>query len=394
MSDVGAAGSAVPAGRSRLPERPPLSQPRSTGSRSSQQPALGLLGLLLVIPVAVALAIGLGGDGSTRVLAPLVTFSLPLVVMIAFWWEDWPGTRLRSSWAGWADTVLIAVGAIVLTGAGQILAGRLDPGALFDPSPGPGHVPTFPATMPLAGLAFVAMLEITLVGEGWPLRRLRPLVAGPIAVAISWAIAIVGYLTVVQIESPAGSDVIARDGPLPGAVLGATLVLIGAWQVLFFVVWRGWPFATVASRAARLTIAHVTVIGGGIVSYLVLRELLGLTPARIAALGGCFIAAGLLFGMLLEGWLGNLSPTVERATLLLVTLALAALLAFGLQALATRAMHLTQSAAEEWVGHAALNALAISIILHVAVGRRWPFAHPAAQAPRTSSSGASGSVDV
>ena len=183
--------------------------------------------------------------------------------------------------------------------------------------------------MPLAGLAFVVTLEITLVGEGWPLRRLRPLVAGPMAVAIAWAIAIVGYLTVVEIESPAGSDVIARDGPVPGAVLGAALVLIGAWQVLFFVVWRGWPFATVASRAARLTIAHVTVIGGGIVSYLVMRELLGLTPSRIAALSGCFIAAGLLFGMLLEGWLGNLSPTVERAALLLATLALAALLAVG-----------------------------------------------------------------
>ncbi|MFC5266184.1 hypothetical protein ACFPJ1_29060 [Kribbella qitaiheensis] len=394
MSDVGPADSAAPAGRSRLPERPPLSQPRSAGSRSSQQPALGLLGLLLVIPVAVALAIGLGGDGSIRVLAPLVTFSLPLVVMIAFWWEDWPGTRLRSSWAGWADTVLICAGAIVLTGAGQTLAGRLDPGALFDPSPGPGHVPTFPATMPLAGLAFVAMLEITLVGEGWPLRRLRPLVAGPIAVAISWAVAIVGYVTVVQVESPAGSDVIARDGPLPGAVLGATLVLIGAWQVLCFVVWRGWPFVTVASRAARLTIAHVTVIGGGIVSYLVLRELLGLTPSRIAALSGCFVAAGLLFGMLFEGWLGNLSPIVERAALLLATLALAALLAVGLQAIATRAMHLTHSAADDWVGHATLNALAIAIILHVAVGRRWPFPHPAAQAPRTSSSGASGSVDV
>ena len=138
----------------------------------------------------------------------------------------------------------------------------------------------------------------------------------------------------------------------------------------------------------------MTVIGGGIVSYLVLRELLGLTPARIAALGGCFIAAGLLFGMLLEGWLGNLSPTVERAALLLATLALAALLAVGLQALATRAMHLTQSTADDWVGHATLNALATAIILHVAIGRRWPFPHPAAQAPRTSSSGASGSVDV
>lgn len=366
MSDSGPTGSAVPAGRSRLPERPPLSQPRTTGSRSSRQPALGLLGLLLVVPIAVLLAIGAGGNGSTRLLAPLVTFSLPLVVMIAFWWEDWPGTRLRSSWSGWADTVLIVAGAIVLTAVGQTLAGRLDPVALFDPSPGPGHVPTFPATMPLAGLAFVATLEITLVGEGWPFRRLHPLVAGPIVVLIAWAIAIAGYLTVVQVEPPAGSDVIARDGPVPGAVLGAVLVLIGAWQVLCFVVWRGWPFVTVASRAVRLTIAHVTVIGGGIVSYLVLRQLLELTPSRIAALSGCFIAAGLLIGMLFEGWLSN------RAALLVITLTLTAVSAVALQATAG-AMHLTHSAADDWVGHATLNALAVSIILHVAIGRRWPF---------------------
>lgn len=338
-----------------------------------------MLGLLLVVPVAVLLAIGAGGNGSVRVLAPLVTFSPPLVVMIAFWWEDWPGTRLRSSWAGWADTALIVAGAIVLTAAGQTLAGRLDLAALFDPTPGPSHVPTFPATMPLAGLAFVATLEITLVGEGWPLRRLHPLVGGPLVVAIAWAVAIAGYVFVVQVESPAGSDVIARDGPVPGAVLGAVLVLIGAWQVLFFVVWRGWPFMTVESRAARLTIAHVTVIGGGIVSYLVLRELLGLAPSRIAALSGCFIAAGLLFGMLFEGWLGNLGPAAERAVLLLATVALAALLAVALQAIANRAMHLTPRAADDWVGHATLNALAVAIILHVAVGRRWPFPPPADQ---------------
>ncbi|MFI5690646.1 hypothetical protein ACIA58_02310 [Kribbella sp. NPDC051586] len=366
MSETGPAGSALPTGQSWLPERPPISQPRSMGSRSSQQPALGLLGLLLVVPIAVLLAIGAGGNGSARVLGPLVTFSLPLVVMIAFWWEDWPGTRLRSSWAGWADTALIVAGAIVLTAVGQTLAGRLDPVALFDASPGPGHVPTFPATMPLAGLAFVLMLEITLVGEGWPLRRLPPLVGGPIALGISWAVAIAGYLTVVRVESPAGSDVIARDGPVPGAVLGAVLVLIGAWQVLCYVVWRGWPFATVASRAVRLTIAHVTVIGGGIVSYLVLRELLELAPSRIAELSGCFIAAGLLFGMLFEGWLSN------RTALLVVTLTLTAVLAVALQATAG-AMHLTHSAADDWVGHATLNALAVSTILHVAIGRRWPF---------------------
>jgi hypothetical protein len=34
---------------------------------------------------------------------------------------------------------------------------------------------------------------------------------------------------------------------------------------------------------------------------------------------------------------------------------------------------LAQVSPDEWVEHAALNALSISIILHVAIGRRWPF---------------------
>jgi hypothetical protein len=49
------------------------------------QPALGLLGLILVLPIAAALAIGAGGDGSVRVLAPLTTYAPPLVAMVAFW---------------------------------------------------------------------------------------------------------------------------------------------------------------------------------------------------------------------------------------------------------------------------------------------------------------------
>jgi hypothetical protein len=364
----------------RLAERPSICVPRPRGrpagagaARPATQPALGLLGLLLVVPVAVALALGAGGgEGSTLVLAPLVTYSLPLLVMVAFWWEDWPGTRLRASWVGWADTALIAAGAVVLTAVGQALAGHLDPTGLFDPSPGPGHVPTFPATLPLAGTAFVAMLQITLVGEGWPLRRLRPLPAGLLAVAISWTVALVVYFTLVEVVPRAGSGVIARHGPVPGAELGTVLVLIGAWQVLCYVIWRGWPFATIANRAARLTSAHVVVLGGGLLSYVTAHRLLGFDAVRIAAVAGCFIAAGLLFGMLFEGWLGDRPAPAERAVLLLATLALTALLAIALTA-AADTVHLTRVSADDWVEHASLNALSTAIILHVAVGRRWPF---------------------
>jgi hypothetical protein len=366
----------------RLSARPSISAPReSPRPAEPSQPALGLLGLLLVLPIAVALAISAGGDGSTRVIGPIVTYSLPLVAMVAFWWEDWPGTRLRSSWSGWADTALIIAGAVVLAGVGQVVAGGLDVTGLFDPSPGPGHVPTFPTTLPLAGAAFVVMLQVTLVGEGWPLRRLPRLPAGLCAVAISWAIALVVVFTLVQLTPPPGSKAVARHGPVPGADLGTALVLISAWQVLLYVVWRGWPFSTIAARARRLSCAHAVVIAGGSLTYVVAHDLLGLDDTRVAAGAGCFVAAGLMFGMLFEDWLsGRLSTYAERASLLVLTLALAALLAVVLGVTAT-ALPLARVGPDEWVEHAALNALSISIILHVAIGRRWPFQRPVRHAP-------------
>jgi hypothetical protein len=365
-----------------LPERPPISRPDgprertlSPGrSRGLRQPQLGLAGLLLVVPVAAALAVGAGGDGSVLVLGPLVAYSLPLVAMVAFWWEGWPGSRLRPSRAGWADTALVAVGAVALTAIGQVVAGRLDPAALFDPSPGPGHVPTFPATLPLAGAAFVAMLQLTLVGEGWPLRRLPRLPAGLAAVAVSWAVALAVTLTLVEIRPPEGSDVVARHGPVPAAELGAALVVIGAYQVLFYVDWRGWPFSSITARAPRLVCAHVAVIGSGVLTFLVAHGPLGIDEERLAALAGCFIATGLVSGMLLDGWPGHLgSPATDRIATLLTTAASAALLAVVLDAVADR-LPLARVSSDQWVTHAALDALAVSVILHIAIGRRWPFA--------------------
>lgn len=362
---------------SALPERPPISAPGrpAAAAHHRQQPRLGLVGLWLVVPIAALLALGAGGaEGSTVVLGPIITYGLPLVAMVAFWWEDWPGTRLRASWSGWVDTVLIAAGAVVLTGVGQALAGGLDARGLFDPSPGPGHVATFPATMPLAGAAFVAMLEVTLVGEGWPLRRLPRIGAGLAALAVAWAVALVVWLVLAEVLAPAGSDVTPRHGPVPGAELGAALVLIGAWQVLFYVVWRGWPFAGIASRAVRLPSAHAVVIGGGVATLLVGRHALGVGTAPLAASAGCFIAAGLLLGMLLDGWLRPaFAPAPERLVLLAGALVLAAALLVGLRAIAG-GLSFTRARPDEWIEHVTLNALGVSIILHVGVGRRWPFA--------------------
>ena len=51
-------------------------------------------------------------------------------------------------------------------GGQLVVSGRIDLHGVFDPAPGPGNA----ATLPLAAAAFVAMLQLTLVCEGRPLR--------------------------------------------------------------------------------------------------------------------------------------------------------------------------------------------------------------------------------
>jgi hypothetical protein len=361
----------------RLPERPPISSPprlqpsdvATAGRRRfAQQPALGLAGLLLVVPVAWLLAFGAGGaESSLLVLGPLVTYALPIIAMVAFWWEDWPGTRLRASWSGWADTLLIAVAAVVLTGVGQAIAGHVDVRGIFDPTPGPGDAPTYPATLPLAAAAFVVMLQLSLVCEGWPLRRLPPLPAGVLAVAISWLAALVLYGALAEVDPPAGSGLAERHGPIAGAELGALLVLIGGWQVWFYVAWRGWPFSAIDRRSVRLLAANAAVIGGGVLTYVLVHDAAGVGAAQITAAAGSFVAAGLLVGMLLEDWLQN------RVATLAGILVLAAALELVLQAYAA-GQDWGRGSADEWVAHVGLNAIGVSVILHVAIGRRWPLA--------------------
>ena len=76
------------------------------------------------------------------------------------------------------------------------------------------------------------------------------------------------------------------------------LILIGAFQTLFYVVWAGWPFSLVGTRARRLPARTSPSWRRGVVTYLAL-------PVRADPFAACFIAAALVVGMLLEGWLGR-----------------------------------------------------------------------------------------
>jgi hypothetical protein len=380
---------AVVAGSEALPDRPPISTPPTLEPRDSRdaeqgaavrQPGLGLAGLLLVAPVAVGLGVGAGSlQASLRVLGPLSTFALPVVAMIAFWWEDWPGTRLKAPLSGFLNTVLVVGGGVVLTFIGQLVVGDGNLRGIFDATPGPHSSPTFPATMPLAGAFFVVMLQLTLVDEGWPLRRLGRIASGPVAVVAAWAIALTLYLLLVRTHPKPGSGLYLRSGgPLSGAEFGAILTEIGLWQVWFYVALRGWPFAQVTSRAARLPLANLTVIVAGVVTYVILHNTIGLTPTKASAVAGAALTAVLLRGMLFEELPRSADNPARERLIMLGTVALAAAALYAALIAIAHQARWTTATPEEWVTYAGLNAIGLGVILHVGIGRRWPFADPPA----------------
>jgi hypothetical protein len=176
-----------------LPGRPLLTTPprlqhgsvaQLQRQRLAAQPWPGLGGLVLGAVVFFALALGTGSTGtSLLVLGPLSTFALPAVTMVAFWWNDWPGSRLTTPWTGLVDTALVIIASVVLTVAGQAVVERSDLWGVFVASPGPGVPATFPATLALAGAAFTAMLQVTLACERWPLSGMGRLPSGIAALA-------------------------------------------------------------------------------------------------------------------------------------------------------------------------------------------------------------------
>jgi hypothetical protein len=177
--------------------------------------------LLLGAVVFFALALGLGStEASLLVLGPLATFALPAVAMIAFWWNDWPGSQLTTPWTGLIDTVLVVAAALVLTIAGQAVVERSDLRGVFEASPGPGVPATFPATLALAGAAFTAMLRFSPVCERWPLASLGRLRSGIAGLALAWGAGIGAYflfvnLNAVPAAARAATGLRNPGGPIP-----------------------------------------------------------------------------------------------------------------------------------------------------------------------------------
>jgi hypothetical protein len=380
-------------GTEPLPGRPLLTTPPHLQAQASAdlqrqrlagQPWLGVGGLLLGAAVFFALALG---TGSTRtsllILGPISTFALPAVAMVAFWWNDWPGSRFTTPWTGLIDTLLVAAAAVVLTIAGQAIVERSDLRGVFEASPGPGVPATFPATLALAGAAFTAMLQLSLVCERWPLGGGGRLRSGIAALPISWAIGIGAYFLFVNLDAMPAAERAAGlrnpGGPIAGPEFGSALTAVGLWQAVFFIALRGWPLNTITRRPARLLAGNALVVGLGALAYLVFRNLAHWQPDAISAACGCIISATLIVAMLFDGWpAARLPPAPARA----LTLALTALVALALdRALAAYAdsIRWTRATPNEWITTAALSFIGAGIILHVGIGLRWPFARTTTQ---------------
>ena len=365
------------------PPPPPQLRPRHRAGlrtdRLAAQPWAGLGGLLLATAGFFALALGTGSTTtSLLILGPISTYALPAVAVIAFWWNDWPGAQLSRPWTGLTDTILAAAAAVGLTLAGQAVIERPDVRAVFEAYRGPGLPVTFPATLPLAGAAFAAMLQLSLVCERWPLGGIGRIKSGIAALVLSWAIGAGAYFLLASLSYlPAPPRATAGlhnpGGPVATPDFGAALIAVGVWQAVFFIAWHGWPVSTITRRPLRLLAGNGLVIGLGTLTYLTLRDLAHWAPDAISAVCGCIIGAVLVVAMLFDGWpAALLRPGPSRA----LTLALTALAALALnRALAMYAdsVHWTRATPDDWITTAALSFAGAGIILHTGIGLRWPF---------------------
>lgn len=348
-----------------LPERPPLGQRRAgtegarRGRPRGEQPWAGVRGLPAVGGVSAVLVFAWGGAEATfHVLGVLVVFALPVASVIALWWEDWPGSELRPQWSGAVDTLVVAGGGVVLALVAQMALQHPDPVVLFLPEVPAGHVAAAPALVPLGVAVFTAFLQISLVTEGWPLRRLGRLAGGAAALAASWLLGL------------AAEQLLLRTGALPVEAFLGLLGWVSALQVLGWVVPPTSVLARVRSRPLRLVAGNLLTIGGGtgvcVLAYAVVSD-----QATVGPLAAGVVGAGLVVGMLFESWpVTELGAAVGGAIAVVITLALAAL---GVQlcSLLVPVLGLRGGEAAAWSTYA-LDGVAAAVILHVGIFRRWP----------------------
>jgi hypothetical protein len=204
-------------------------------------------------------------------------------------------------------------------------------------------------------------LQLTLVCERWPLGGLGRIRAGVIALVLCWALGLIAWLVVV------------RSLGFESENHGAWFTSIGAWQMLFWVSLRGWPFARIDRKWLRLLLGNVVVIACGWGSYLLVDDVLDWPGTRITATAGTAIGCIVLVTMLFEAWpaIRVARPGPGRTMAVSIEVILTALLVWVLPMLA-RTLGVPQAREWSWTTQVMLNALSTAVILHIAVWGRWP----------------------
>jgi hypothetical protein len=357
---------------------------RPLGPALTRQPWAGIAGTLIVAGLMAALAIAPGGPQTAlQVSIPIVTYALPVLVVMALWWGRWPADRLNRPASLAINTLILAAAGFGLTVAGQAVVGRVDLDGLFSqatdqlPQAG-GHLTGFPFTFPLAGMIFVAMAQLTLINERKPFDRLGRVWSGVAALATAWAVGLVGYGLVANwdaVPAPARDLLSLRnpDGPVFAVDIVGWLVCIVMWQVTFGLVLGGWPFSGIKATGTRLFVANVTVIGGGWLTYLAMHDLFGWPIPVIGGVGGSVVAGVVVAALIFEGWpFRSETPALAGFGLAVAVAAVAAGVYWGLKALGNGIDDWTQYPVELWVGTTALVQAAAAGILYVLIWDRWP----------------------
>ena len=366
----------------------------ATASDLRSQPAVGVVGVLVSSMLCLVLGVLILPIDSLQILGAVTTFSLPVLIASALWLHGWPARGTSRAASGLLNTALIAGLALILTALAQVIAGRGDLAHLLSTTPavaghGPGRppFPSFPWTLPLAALIFLAMIQLTFVCDRRPLRRLGTPGAGIAAIVVSWIVGLVAYELLADwnaVLPPVAQGALGLSNP--GGPVGAFNLLgwtlcVAVWSVVLFIPLRGRAFAVIGSVPARLLAGNAVTLALGWGMFLLLSGPLGLTVPEIAAGCGVVIAASLVAALIFEGWPARrLQATPARDGALLATIAgFAAVLFIVLKALGdARTTWPPADPVYLWMTVCALNFVAAGSILWYGVWRRWPVAAPAA----------------
>jgi hypothetical protein len=358
--------------------------PRKAAPIPGRQPMIGIAGLVWVLALFFLLGVVPTPLISLYVLGPLTIFMLPTFVVVAIWWQGRPAAdTVGQPAAGAANTLLIAIGAILSTWLAQAIVAHGDLVGVFrSPLAAHGHFTAFPYTVPIAAATIVAMLQLTLVNERWPFERLGGLRAGVAAFVGCWAIGLAVYLLVANWDAvPAAArhalGLRNPGGPMDAIHLVAWLLCVALWQNIYFTVLEGRPFSAIRARGPRLLVANVGVIATAWAWYLVQKDVFDWPVTRIAGVVGVGVAACFLVAMLFERWPFQRATGAAGAFAgLAATAAVTVALFFGLRAFGNAIATWGTNPVELWVGVCGLNYIAAGVILHYGIFGRWPYEPP------------------